>query len=76
MPIATLIPLLITYGIPFVDKIIGMWTSKADVTQADWDSLKALAQNTAKSQMLDALHRAGIDPASPQGVALLAQVPA
>lgn len=76
MPIAILVPLLLQYGLPFVEKIILLWTSKADVTQADWDSLKALAQNNARTQMLAALSRAGIDPNSPQGQALLAQVPA
>ena len=67
--------LIISQGIPFVDKMITLWTNKSAVTQAEWDTLKALAQNNAKTQMLAALARAGIDPASPQGVALLTQVP-
>ena len=75
MPIAILVPLLLQYGLPFVEKIIALWTAKADVTQADWDSLKTLAQNNARTQMLAALARAGIDPNSAQGQALLAQVP-
>lgn len=75
MPIAVLVPLLIQYGLPFVEKIIGLWTSNATVTADDWSALKTLAANNAKTQMLAALARAGIDPASPQGVALLAQVP-
>lgn len=75
MPISVLIPLLIQYGFPFVEKVIGLWTSKSTVTLEDWNSLKELAQNNARTQMLAALSRAGIDPASPQGVALLSQVP-
>lgn len=77
MPISVLVPLLIQYGFPFVEKIISLWTSpNATVSSADWDALKLLAQNNARTQMLAALSRAGIDPASPQGVALLSQVPA
>lgn len=77
MPISVLVPLLIQYGFPFVEKIISLWTSpNATVSSADWDALKLLAQNNARTQMLAALSRAGIDPGSPQGVALLSQVPA
>ncbi len=76
MPVSVLVTLLLQYGLPFVEKILLMWTSpNATVTQADWDSLKALAQNNARTQMLAALSRAGIDPNSPQGIALLGQVP-
>jgi hypothetical protein len=35
-------------------------TSGSDPTQADWDALKLLAGNTAKSQLTAALVRAGI----------------
>jgi hypothetical protein len=78
MPIAILIPLLIQYGLPFVDKIFTLWTTNPNAvpTLDEWTALKALAQQTAKTQMLAALQRAGIDPASPQGVSLLNQVPA
>ncbi len=78
MPLSALIPLLLQYTIPFVDKIFTIWSSdsNAQVTQADWDTLKALASQNATTQMLAALARAGIDPKSPQGVALLSQVPA
>jgi len=46
------------------------------VTQADWDTLLSLGKQNARSQMLLALAQNGIDPASPQGVALLALTPA
>ncbi len=72
---ATLIPVIAQYGIPFAESLWTKWTSGKDPTAQDWADLKALAGQTAKSQMLAALGRAGIDPASPQGVALLAEVP-
>ena len=75
MPITVLVPLLLQFGLPFVEKIISLWTNKADVTAADWDQLKALAQNTALSQMKAALARAGIAETDPHAQALLAQVP-
>lgn len=77
MPISVLIPLLLQYGFPFVEKLIAMWTTSPNtpVTQDEWNSLKALAQNTALSQMKAALSRAGIPETDPHAQALLAQVP-
>lgn len=72
---AALIPVILQYGVPFAENIWQQWSSGKDPTQADWDVLKQLSTNTARTQMLAALGRAGVDPASPQGVALLAQVP-
>ena len=68
--------LIINYGLPFAEKMVALWSNKAPVTTTEWDALKALAGNNARTQMLAALARAGIDPNSPQGVALLSQVPA
>lgn len=76
MPLAVLIPLLLQYGLPFVEKVFTMWTSNPTIGQAEWDSLKALAQNTALSQMKAALARAGIPETDPHAQALLSQVPA
>lgn len=70
-----LVPLILQYGLPFAEKMISLWTSKADVTADDWNQLKALAQNTALSQMKAALARAGIAETDPHAVALLSQVP-
>lgn len=72
---ATLIPVILQYGLPFAEKLWQQWTSGKDPTQADWDALKGLAQNTARSQMVAALARAGIPLDDPKAVALLAQVP-
>lgn len=74
---ATLIPIILQYGIPYAEKVLDLWLNhKNDApTQAEWDTLKALAQNTALSQMKAALARAGIPETDPHAVALLAQVP-
>lgn len=74
---AVIIPLIAQYGLPFVTKLIDKWTSNPNgaPTAAEWAELVALSQQNAKSQMLAALSRAGIDPTSAQGQALLAQVP-
>lgn len=76
MPWATLAMLLAQYTLPLVEKLVVNWTNPNPVTTADWDALKALAQQTARTQMLAALARAGIAADSDQGKALLAQVPA
>lgn len=65
----------LTVGIPLAEKLYALFTSKAAPTAADFDALRVIAQNTAQSKMLAALIRAGIDPASDQGKALLALAP-
>lgn len=67
-----LIPLIVQYGVPAVEKLWALTQANAAPTQADWDALKTLTTQTAKQQMALALTRNGIDPLSPQGVALLA----
>ena len=69
-----LVPLIIQYGLPLAESVWQKWASKAEVTQADWDTLKMLALQNMKSQMTDALIRNGVDPASEKGKALLALV--
>jgi len=69
---AALIPIIATNGLQVAEKIWQLWSTNSAPTQADWDALKVLGQANAKSQMALALARAGIDPASPQGQALLA----
>jgi hypothetical protein len=66
---------IIQYGLPFAEKLISNWTNKNPVTVQEWNDLKALAQNSALSQMKAALARAGISESDPHAVALLAQVP-
>lgn len=68
---AAIAQLILTYGLPFAQKLWQLATQPA-VTQADWDALTALASQSARSKMMDSLTKAGIDPASPQGQALLA----
>ena len=70
-----IIQLILQLGIPIAEQVWKMFQSPAGPTQADWDALKALSANTARTRMLDALKANGIDPASPQGVALLALTP-
>lgn len=72
---ATLIPLIISQGLPLAEKLWQLFKAGGEPTQADWDALKALSQETARSQMIKALQRAGIALDSPQAVALLALVP-
>lgn len=71
----TLLPVILQYGVPFAEQLWQNANTSSAPTQAQWDQLKALSQQTARTQLLAALARAGIDPASPTAVALLAQVP-
>lgn len=75
MDIATIISLIISQGLPVAQKLWQLWESKTAVTQDDWNVLIALGKQNARSQMMLALAQAGIDPTSPQGVALLALTP-
>lgn len=72
---ATLVPIIAQYGLPFAETLWKKWTSGADPTAQDWADLKAMAQQTALSQMKAALARAGIPETDPHAIALLAQVP-
>lgn len=71
---ATLVPIIVQYGLPVAEKLFQLWTTNAAPTQADWDALKALGLATRKQDMTAALIRNGVDPQSPQGQALLALV--
>lgn len=72
MSFEALVPLLIQYGLPTVQYIVAKIESKAQVTSADITALIALESRSAKDEMLAVLKSQNIDPASPQGVALLA----
>ena len=67
----TLIPIIAQYGIPLAEALWRKWTSGAAPTQADWDELRALGAKTMRSQMVDALTRAGIALDSAQAIELL-----
>lgn len=66
-----LIPIIAQYGIPLAESLFQKWTSGAAPTQADFDSLKAMASQTAKDQLKARLAAAGIPLDDPKAVALL-----
>lgn len=71
---AVLLPMIVQYGLPVVEKLWQLISTNTAPTQADWDALKALGTSTRKQDMIAALLRNGIDPTSPQGQALLALI--
>jgi hypothetical protein len=67
--------LLATFGpsaVQLIDSLITKIEANGTVTADEWTTLRTSALQTAKDRMLGQLKAAGIDPASPQGVALLA----
>lgn len=74
---ATIIPLLLQYGLPFVDGLIQRATSKSDVTLADWNALKAtIQQNTPENLTGQAAAILGIPVTDPRYQQILALVQA
>lgn len=72
---ALIAQLLATFGPPaiqLIDELFVKIETKGDVTSTEWQTLSASVRQTGKDRMLVVLKTAGIDPASPQGVALLA----
>lgn len=59
-------------AINVVEELIQTIEKKGSVTADEWAAIKAKGNNTAADVMLTALQKAGIDPASDQGKALLA----
>lgn len=74
MGAAEIATLIVQFGIPFTEYMIQLIENKTTVTATEWANLKLLAGASAKSELLDRLKLANIDPASPQAVALLALV--
>lgn len=75
MKAETIAQLLATFGPPaiqLIDDLIVRIEAKGDVTVTEWQTLSTAVRQTAKDRMLVVLKNANIDPASPQGVALLA----
>lgn len=71
---ALIAQLLATFGpsaISLIDGLIKKIETKGDVTAEEWEVLSADVRVSSKDVMLEALKQAGIDPASPQGIALL-----
>lgn len=74
MPVSLIITLLTTFGPGAVQLITGLiqqMESNQPVTAAQWATLTASLSQTAQARMLAQLKAAGIDPSSPQGVAML-----
>jgi len=71
MEAAAIAGLIVQYGIPFTEYLINLIETKTTVTATEWANLKALANVSGKSELVARLQANGIDPASPQGVALL-----
>lgn len=71
----TVASLLAKYGPEVVDFIITAKENNAEVTKAEWDKLKAIATKTPKSQLLDAIARAGISVDNEHAKNLLAMTP-
>lgn len=76
MGAAQIAALILQYGIPFTEYLITLIQNKTEVTPAEWAQLKALAGVSGRSELVSRLQANGIDPASPQGSALLALVSA
>lgn len=69
---AMIAQLIIQVGWPMAQAIWNKAQSGANATQADWDQLTAMAKQTAADRMRLQLVAAGIDPTSPQGLAMMA----
>ena len=77
MPVSLIISLLTTFGpsaVNLITTLIQKWETNGNVTSAEWAALSVSLTQTAKDRMKVQLVAAGIDPVSPQGVALLALV--
>lgn len=68
---ASLIPLIVQYGLPYAEKLWSLWTSNTAPNQADFDALRSLASQTAQDRMKANLQAAGIALDSPQAIALI-----
>lgn len=76
MPAALIVQLIIQVGLPLTQELIAIWEKGGTVSSADFSALIAKTGTTARQVMLNQLKAANVDPASPQALALLAQVPA
>jgi hypothetical protein len=77
VPISVIISLLTTFGpgaVQLITTLIASWESNATITPAQWATLVASLNQTARDKMLAQLASAGIAEDSPQGIAMLALV--
>lgn len=75
--IALILQYALQYGPGTIQAIVALFSNPAGAapTPEQWQALIALTTTTARQQMMDSLKRAGIDPASDQGKAMLALTP-
>lgn len=66
--------LIITHGLPLALKLAEKWGDKSPVTPEELAELKRLGEQTPRTQMRDALGRAGVDLNSEKAKALLGLV--
>jgi hypothetical protein len=69
-----LVPLIVQYGLPFVESLFQKWTSGTAPTAQDFADLRALASKNATDILTTQLTAAGIPLTDPKAVALLALV--
>ena len=67
----TIALLVAQYGLPLAQSIWQKWIKGAEPTAEDWEELRKLSNQTARTQVEDGLARAGIALDSPEAVALL-----
>lgn len=75
MPAALIAQLIITLGpsaLSLVTGLIAKWETNTPVTSTEWASMTAATTQTAADRMKANLIASGIDPTSPQGIAMLA----
>jgi len=75
MPAALIIQLIATFGpaaVTLIDTLITKYQTNGVVTADEWATLSASLKLSAADHMKAQLLAAGIDPSSPQAVALLA----
>lgn len=75
MPVSLIVTLIETLGpkaLDLIDTLIAKWSTNGSVTAAEWATLSAMLKQSASDRMKLALTAQGIDPASAQGIALIA----
>lgn len=69
---SSIISLIVQYGLPVAEALFQKWTTGAVPTQADFDTLNAMAAQNAISILKAQLTAAGITLTDPKALALLA----
>lgn len=72
MPTALIVQLIIQVGLPLTQQLIAKWESGSTISAAEFATLIAATQVTAKQVLTNQLTAAGIALTDPHAVALLA----